>query len=334
VKTRMIDAPNGAIAVHESRGQGPAAMLIHGNSSSSHAFSRQLDGPLGERFRLVAVDLPGYGASDNATDPSAYSLPGHARAVRAAAEALGLTDARFVGSSLGGHVVLEMAPDLPGTRGFLIFGTPPIGFPPPQRGEAFHLNPAMATVFAERIDRDQAAGLVASMFKPGFADVPPFFVEDALRADRRARKRLGASLAPGGFRDEVAVVRDLKAPLAVLHGAEAPRSNSSTAPTSPRSPCRRCGAARCRSFPAPATRRNGRRPRPSTRCSRRSSPRRREGVFRLVKVSLWGRSLSRNRAVNLANAGLTTPRGLDIRCGESRHTSAYRRASRCCCHFF
>jgi pimeloyl-ACP methyl ester carboxylesterase len=220
VKTRMIDTPNGAIAVHESRGQGPAAVLIHGNSSSSRAFSRQLDGPLGERFRLFAVDLPGYGASDNARDPSAYSLPGHARAVRAAADALGLTEARFVGWSLGGHVVLEMAPDLPSARGFVIFGAPPIGFPPPRRGEAFHLNPAMAIIFAERIDRDQAAALVASMFKPGFADVPPFFVEDALRADGRARKLLGASLAPGGFRDEVAVARDLKAPLAVLHGAE------------------------------------------------------------------------------------------------------------------
>ena len=61
---------------------------------------------------------------------------------------------------------------------------------------------------------------MSSMFKPGFADVPPFFVEDALRADGRARKLLGASIAPGGFRDEVAVVRDLRAPLAVLHGAE------------------------------------------------------------------------------------------------------------------
>ena len=225
MKTRMIDTPNGAIAVHELPGHGPAAVLIHGNSSSSRAFSRQLDGPLGERFRLVAVDLPGYGASDNARDPSAYSLPGHARAVRAAAGTLGLTDARFVGWSSGGHVVLEMAPDLPGARGFVIFGAPPIGFPPPQRGEPFHLNPAMATVFAEHIDRDEAAALVASMFRAGFADVPPFFVEDALRADGRARKRLGASLAPGGFRDEVAVVRDLKAPLAVLHGAEEPLVN-------------------------------------------------------------------------------------------------------------
>src|SRR5579863_2928596 len=104
MRTRKIDAPNGAIAVHESNGQGSPVVLIHGNSSSSRVFSRQLDGPLGQRFRLIAVDLPGHGASDDAKDPSAYSLPGHARAVRAAVDALGLGEACFAGWSLGGHV--------------------------------------------------------------------------------------------------------------------------------------------------------------------------------------------------------------------------------------
>ena len=130
MKTLRIDAPNGAIAFREFGGKGPAAVLIHGNSSSSRVFSRQLDGPLGERFRLVAVDLPGHGASDDARDPSAYSLPGHARAVRAVVDALQLGGAVFVGWSLGGHVALEMAPELTDARGFMIFGTPPLAFPP------------------------------------------------------------------------------------------------------------------------------------------------------------------------------------------------------------
>jgi pimeloyl-ACP methyl ester carboxylesterase len=41
-----------------------------------------------------------------------------------------------------------------------------------------------------------------------------------LRTDGRARSNLGASLVPGGARDEGAVVHDLKVPLAVLHGGE------------------------------------------------------------------------------------------------------------------
>ena len=217
MKTLKIEAPNGAMAVRESAGEGPTLVLIHGNSSSSRSFSRQLDGPLGKRFRLVAVDLPGHGESDDAKDPSAYSLPGHARAVRAVVDALGLHEARFVGWSLGGHVALEMAPDLKEPRGFVIFGAPPLAVPPAM-SEAFLPNPAMQFTFQERVDSVEASAYVATFFKPGFADIPPFFLEDVLRTDGRARSNLGASIGSGEARDEVAIVRNLKIPLAVLHG--------------------------------------------------------------------------------------------------------------------
>jgi pimeloyl-ACP methyl ester carboxylesterase len=226
METLRIDAPNGAIAVHDSAGQGPAVVLIHGNSSSSRSFSRQLDGPLGKRFRLVAVDLPGHGQSDDAKDPSAYSLPGHARAVQVVVKALALQQARFVGWSLGGHVALEMAPDLPKARGFVIFGTPPLGSRESVR-EAFLPNPAIEFAFQESTDSVEASAYLAAFFRPGFADIPPFFLDDILRTDGRARSGLAASAAAGAFRDEVAIVRDLRVPLAVLHGAEEPIVNGS-----------------------------------------------------------------------------------------------------------
>jgi pimeloyl-ACP methyl ester carboxylesterase len=123
-------------------------VFIHGNSASSRAFSRQLDGPLGKTLRVIAVDLPGHGASDEAKDPTLYSLPGHARAVRAVVDALGLESARFVGWSLSGHVAFEMAHDLPEARGFLIFGAlpMPIGYEP-VADEAFLPHPAAAASF-------------------------------------------------------------------------------------------------------------------------------------------------------------------------------------------
>jgi pimeloyl-ACP methyl ester carboxylesterase len=219
MKTHMIETPNGRIAAHESPGKGPAAVLIHGNSSSSRAFSKQLDGPLGERFRLVALDLLGHGASDDARDPSLYSMQNQARTLRFAIEPLGLADARLVGWSLGGHLALELAPDLPRARGFVIFGAPPLPFPP-VRKLAFLPHPAMRVGSAEAIDRAQAEAYVAAFFRPGFGDIPPFFLEDALRTDGRARSGVNASIASGGCRDEAIVVRDLAAPLAVLHGAE------------------------------------------------------------------------------------------------------------------
>jgi pimeloyl-ACP methyl ester carboxylesterase len=216
---RKIDTPNGAIAVHESPGQGPAIVLLHGNSSSSRGFTKQLDGPLGARFRLVALDLPGHGDSDDARDPALYAIKPQAQTLKTAIEALGLTEGRFLGWSLGGHFVLELASELPQAKGFIIFGTPPIAFPPAM-DQAFLPNPAIAATFAETMDRAQAEAYTASFFRPGYGEVPAFFLEDALRTDGRARAALGASIAPGGYRDEVVVLDGLKAPIAILHGAE------------------------------------------------------------------------------------------------------------------
>ena len=136
-----------------------------------------------------------------------------------AIETLGLAGARFVGWSLGGHFALELAPDLPQARGFLIFGTPPLAFPPAME-LGFLPNPAMGVGFTETISREQAEAYVASFFAPGFADIPAFFLEDILRTDGRARSGVHASIKPDGYRDEAIVVRDLEAPLAVVHGAE------------------------------------------------------------------------------------------------------------------
>lgn len=219
MKTLRIDAPDGAVAIHQSAGEGPAVVLIHGNSSSSRAFSRQLEGRLGKRCRLFAVDLPGHGESDDTKNPSAYSLPGHARAVRAVVDALELGEACFVGWSLGGHVALEMAPDLPRARGFVTFGAPPIASGESLQ-EAFLPNPAMRFTFQESLDSIEASAYVAAFFRPGFTDIPPFFLEDVARTDARARGALGASVGAGLYRDEGAVARGLKVPLAVLHGRE------------------------------------------------------------------------------------------------------------------
>jgi len=219
MKTGKFESPAGAIAFQQSAGPGRPIVLVHGNSASSRAYLRQLASPLGEKRRLVALDLPGHGRSDDAVDPSLYSLPGYAGVLRAFAASQGLEDAVFVGWSLGGHIVLEAAPDLPRAAGFVIFGTPPLAFPPAM-AQAFLPHPAMAPMFATEMTTEQAEAYVAAFFKPGYSDVSPTFLDDVLRTDGRARARLGASLGPNGYRDEIAVVEQLTQPLAVLHGAD------------------------------------------------------------------------------------------------------------------
>ncbi|HEV3043011.1 MAG TPA: alpha/beta fold hydrolase [Roseiarcus sp.] len=219
MRTAYFEGPTGSLAYHETPGSGRPVVLVHGNSASSKAYIRQLTAPLGQSRRLVAFDLPGHGQSDNADEPSHYSLPGYAGAMIAFAKGLGLEEAVFVGWSLGGHIVLEAAPDLPKAAGFVIFGTPPLAFPPAM-DKAFLPNPAMGVGFSAEVSREQAESYATSGFRPGYADIAPSFVEDILRTDGRARAGLAASIAPGGYRDEVEIVAKLSQPLAVLHGAE------------------------------------------------------------------------------------------------------------------
>jgi hypothetical protein len=131
--------------------------------------------------------------------------------------------------------------------------------------EAFLPNPVMKVTFQENVDTAEASAYVAAFFRPGFSDIPPFFLDDVVRTDGRARSNLGASVQRGEARDEGEVARDLRAPLAVLHGDKEQLVNGRYFD---------CGAARCRGFPTPGTRRNGKRRRSSTLSSKPSSRRR------------------------------------------------------------
>jgi pimeloyl-ACP methyl ester carboxylesterase len=206
------------IAYYESHGDGPAALLVPGNSFSGQTFRHQLQGPFGQKHRLVAIDLPGHGESAPAVDPpNDYTLPGYARLVRAVAEQLGLERAVVVGWSLGGHVVLEASALLPDAAGLMIFGTPPVG-DPSTMADAFLPNPAMAAAFKAELTEAEIDGFAAACFKPGQHPIPQLFPADIARTDGLARQTIGASIQPGGYRDEVEVVANLTVPLAVLHG--------------------------------------------------------------------------------------------------------------------
>ncbi|MFW5691335.1 MAG: alpha/beta fold hydrolase [Chloroflexota bacterium] len=217
----MLQLASHRIAYRESTGTGsPGFLFVHGNSSSSRSFECLLASELGQSHRMVAIDLPGHGNSDPAADPArTYNMPGYARMLLEAADALGMKDAIFVGWSLGGHIVLETAPHLPDAKGFVIFGTPPIAFPPAMEA-AFLPNPNVNSGFAQELTEEQMRAYVEAFFKPGMPDVPETFMEDIRKTHGLARSIMGASIGPDGYADEVEIVGKLKQPLMVIHGAQ------------------------------------------------------------------------------------------------------------------
>ena len=206
------------IAYTTSTGTGRSALLIHGNSSSRRTFQPQLESELGRMHRLVAVDLPGFGDSQPVTDPDAVlGIQGYGRVIVGVAKALGLEDAVLVGWSLGGHVALEAVNDLPGCKGVLIYGTPPLAFPP-DMAAAFLPNPAMGAAFNPTLSDAEMQGFVEAFFAPGYGPIDTVFMDDIRRADGQARAAIAAGIRPGGYKDEVAVVGAMGVPLAVLQG--------------------------------------------------------------------------------------------------------------------
>lgn len=207
------------IAYYESPGKGPAVVMIHGNSMSGLSFLKQLESPLGEKYRLIAIDLPGHGRSDNAAEPEiTYTLPGYAEILVSFIEQLDLKRAVFAGWSLGGHVILEAADRLPAT-GLMIFGTPPVSSMA-QFLEACFPVPELPCVYKPDLTEAEATTWSARFFSPGTKDIPEFIISDIMRTDGKARECLGASAAKGECKDEIGVLTGLSIPMAVIHGGK------------------------------------------------------------------------------------------------------------------
>lgn len=206
---------------HGGRGRedGLAVIFVHGNSSSARTWLPELTGSFGQRFRCLALDLPGHGKSEPARDQSGYSLPGYAAVLAGFARTLGACDAVVVGWSLGGQITLEAAPALPDAAGFVIFGAPPVTSAA-QFPEAFLPNPAMNYTGSVHLSESEAQLFARAFLAPGSTLATSEFVSDIMATDGAARAGLGVSVGEGRFADEVAIVAELGQPLAILQGAD------------------------------------------------------------------------------------------------------------------
>jgi len=88
--------------------EAPAIVLVHGWSQHHLSWSKQLSGALTERFRVIAFDLRGHGASDKPGAAEAYQTSRlWAEDVASVIGALGLVRPVLVGWSMGGWIVQD-----------------------------------------------------------------------------------------------------------------------------------------------------------------------------------------------------------------------------------
>ena len=205
------------IAVWDTAVEGPAVLMIHGNSSSKEIFRRQFDSPLGARLRLIAIDLPGHGASGNARDPgAAYTLNGYADAAVEVLERLNVARTAVFGWSLGGHVALNMISRFAGLAGVMISGTPPV----PGGAEGFGLGFQPTELMGLTGARDWSAADAEAFARAGAAPFKVFMLEAARRTDGAAREIMLADALARGPDDQRRIAETAMVPLAIVNGAD------------------------------------------------------------------------------------------------------------------
>ena len=107
VQSRAVPVTAATISLQESGDPaGPAAVLLHGGSSSAATWDRLATALTAAGHHVIAADLRGHGGSARTRD---YPLNGYSDDIRDLMDALGIGSAALVGHSLGGYAASVLA---------------------------------------------------------------------------------------------------------------------------------------------------------------------------------------------------------------------------------
>jgi pimeloyl-ACP methyl ester carboxylesterase len=107
VRIRTLPVAGVTVSFRESGDPaGPAAVLLHGGSSSGATWDRLAADLVAAGRHVIAADLRGHGGSSRTRN---YPLAGYADDIRGLLDGLGIGSAALVGHSLGGYAASVLA---------------------------------------------------------------------------------------------------------------------------------------------------------------------------------------------------------------------------------
>jgi 2-succinyl-6-hydroxy-2,4-cyclohexadiene-1-carboxylate synthase len=112
---------------------GPATrgtvIFLHGFAGSADDWAFAMDALRGAGYGAAAVDLTGHGRTDAPLDPERYGAASVVRDLAELVPALGISDAHWVGYSMGARVALRVALDAPERVRSLVLESASTGIP-------------------------------------------------------------------------------------------------------------------------------------------------------------------------------------------------------------
>lgn len=217
MKTTQVPFRGKHLQTYNNENNGATAILfVHGNSGSSKTWERQFQGVLNDKYHLIAYDIFGLGDSGRSDTPeSDYSISALTESIPKVVNEYNLTDYFLVGHSLGGHVIVQALEHLPGCKGIVSIGAPPISLPP-QIDQIYLPTAPVGVMFQKDYDREDVQRVKQNFFH---GDAPDFFESDFDRADGMTRQAIGAILGSDEFKDEVNVLTHNAVPKMFINGA-------------------------------------------------------------------------------------------------------------------
>jgi pimeloyl-ACP methyl ester carboxylesterase len=219
LQPRTIDA-KGIETSYLEAGAGEPVLMLHGSGPGVSAMANWQNniGTLAQRFRVLAPDIVGFGATER-PDGVTYSLRTWTDHIWAFLDAQGIEKTAIVGNSLGGRIALQMATDRPDriTR-MVLMGAPGVGMT---------LTDGLAALRAYEPSHDAMRDLLRNYFA----------VDPAMITDELVAIRYEASIADGAYESYRAMffdprhtgselgitedeVRAITTPALLVHGRE------------------------------------------------------------------------------------------------------------------